>query len=146
MMEFETEPQRQVFDKILPWVYEIFGEKAVNVHEDKPLIRISFGSAFVVANVYPWREDAVINVRSYVVTNVEMGAELMRFLLRENDDMRFGAFGIDEENDIFFEYAIVGSTCDMPELKAAVGAVAFSADEYDDQIVARWGGERAVDR
>ncbi|WP_041244907.1 T3SS (YopN, CesT) and YbjN peptide-binding chaperone 1 [Gloeobacter kilaueensis] len=145
-MEFETEQQKQVFERILPWVYAVFDKASVSVHEDKPLVRITFGSAFVVVNVYPWRDDAVVNVRSYVVTNTEITPDLMFFLLRENDDMRFGAFGIDEENDIFFEYAIVGSTCDQPELKAAVGAVAFTADEYDDQIVERWGGERAIDR
>lgn len=146
MITFETEQQQTTFEKIVPWVNEVFGELAVSIHDEKPLIRITFGSAFVVVNVYPWRDDTVVNARSYVVTNVEMSHDLMHYLLRENDDMRFGAFGIDEENDIFFEYAIVGSTCDKPELKAAVAAVAITADEYDDRIVERWGGERAIDR
>ena len=111
------------------------------------MVRICIGSAFAVLNVYPWKEDdAVVNTRSYVVTGVELTPDLLYYLLRENDDMRFGAFGIDEDNDIYFEYAIVGSTCDKPELKAAVGAVAATADEYDDLIVERWGGARAVDR
>jgi len=69
----------------------------------------------------------------------------MQFLLRKNDDMRFGAFGLDRDMDIFFEHTIVGSTCDKEELRATVMAVLQTADKYDDEIVAKWGGERAVD-
>lgn len=75
-----------------------------------------------------------------------MNAELMKFLLRENDRMRFGAYGLDEDEDIFFEHTIVGSTCDKEELKASVVAVVMTADDADDKIIAKWGGQRAVDR
>jgi hypothetical protein len=60
--------------------------------------------------------------------------------------MRFGAFGLDSDNDVFFEHSIVGSTSDKVELKASVMAVVMTADRYDDQISSRWGGTRAVDR
>jgi hypothetical protein len=40
----------------------------------------------------------------------------------------------------------VGSTCDREELKALVMAVATTADRLDDEIVAKWGGERAMDK
>ena len=70
----------------------------------------------------------------------------MHFLLRENDRMTFGAFGIDQDGDVFFEHTIVGSTCDKPELKTSVSSVVLIADEYDDLIVEKWGGERAIDR
>jgi hypothetical protein len=144
---FKTEAQQATFEKITPWIREIFGELAVSVSSSRPLVRISFGSAAVVVQVNPWRDnDAVINARAYVVTNIELTADLLYYLLKANDEMRFGAFGIDDANDIFFEYSIVGSTVDRNELKAAVSAVAFTADEYDDQIAARWGGERAIDR
>ncbi|HOD05119.1 MAG TPA: YbjN domain-containing protein, partial [Anaerolineaceae bacterium] len=91
-------------------------------------------------------DDATITTRAYVVTGVELTPDLMHFLLRENDRMRFGAFGVDQDNDIFFEHTIVGSTCDMEELKSSVLAVVYTADQYDDQIIQKWGGQRAVDR
>ncbi len=60
--------------------------------------------------------------------------------------MRFGAFGVDQDNDIFFEHTIVGSSCDKDELKASILAVVYTADQYDEQITQKWGGQRAVDR
>jgi hypothetical protein len=105
------------------------------------------GSAFAQIGVFPWGDDdALITTRSYVVTGIELTAELMRFLLHENAGMRFGAFGIDEDGDVIFEHSIVGSTCDQRELESSVTAVAATADEYDDRIVSRWGGERALDQ
>lgn len=75
-----------------------------------------------------------------------MAADLQSHLLRENAEMRFGAFSVNDAGDILFEHTIVGSTCDPNELEASVHAVLAAADNYDDQIVQRWGGERALDR
>jgi hypothetical protein len=122
-MEFETRAQQEIYEKVLPWVAEL------------------------QIGVFPWSEaDAVITTRSYVVTGAELTPELMRYLLTENAGMRFGAFGLDEEGDIIFEHTIVGSTCDQKELESSVVHVARTADDYDDLIVERWGGERALDQ
>jgi hypothetical protein len=40
----------------------------------------------------------------------------------------------------------VGSTIDKKELEASVIAVLEIADKYDDEIVKRWGGKRALDK
>ncbi len=145
-MEFKTEPQKTCYEKITPWIKEVFGEFA-NPREDRPVFGVSIGSAYTVIAVDTWGDDdAVVTTRSYVVTKVELTPELMRYLLEQNDRMRFGAFGVDSDGDIFFEHAIVGSSCDKNELKASAIAVAMTADKYDDEIIARWGGQRAVDR
>jgi hypothetical protein len=39
----------------------------------------------------------------------------------------------------------VGSTCNQKELETSVRAVLEIADRYDDEIVERWGGQRALD-
>ena len=145
-MEFRTEPQKACYEKIAPWIREVFGE-FVMAHEDRPVFGVRIGSALTIVSVDPWGDDdAVITTRSYVVTDVELTPDLLRFLLEQNDRMRFGAFGIDEDGDVFFEHAIVGSSCDKNELKASTIAVAVTADKYDDEIRSRWGGQRAVDR
>ena len=105
------------------------------------------GSALTNIEVYPWREnEAVIAVFSWVVTGAETTAELTRDLLRRNLNMVFGGFGIDDKGDIVFKHHIVGSSCDQNELRASVLAVAQTADSVDDELVARYGGQRAVDR
>jgi len=45
-----------------------------------------------------------------------------------------------------FDHTIVGQSCDKDELRASVLTVVLCADRYDDEIVRRWGGERALDR
>jgi hypothetical protein len=145
-MEFATDAQRECFEKVRNLMRELFGEFAVP-RDDSPLIGVMLGSALAQTGVYPWGEDdAVVCTRAWVVLNVELTPELMRYLLLKNNAMRFGAFGIDDVDDIFFEHSIVGSTCDKAELKASVMAVVTTADQYDDEIVQRWGGERAMDR
>lgn len=145
-MEFSSEAQKACYERIQPMMKELFGEFAMT-NANLPQFGIRVGSALVTVTVYPWGDnDAVLQVHAWVVTNVEMTPDLMHFLLQENNQMRFGAFGLDKEDDIYFEHTIVGSTCDKQELRASVMAVLNIADEYDDKIVAKWGGQRALDR
>lgn len=108
---------------------------------------IPSGTTLTHIIVSPWGErDATITVRAYVTFGSDLAPHLLQFLLRQNDTMRFGAFGIDADGDIFFEHTIVGSTCDKEELRASVMAVAQTADLYDEQIIQKWGGMRVIDR
>lgn len=145
-MEFKTEAQRACYEKIVPMMKETFGE-FTQVRSDAPIILVYIGSALARTGVFPWgKYDASICTRSYVVSDAELTPELMRYLLAENARMRFGAFGIDDQGVIVFEHTILGSRCDREELKASVMAVVMTADKYDDEIVSRWGGKRALDK
>jgi hypothetical protein len=145
-MEFKTPAQQACYEKVLPWMKEIFGDFATP-REDMPIITVYVGSAIAQVGVFSWGEnDATVTSRAYVVTGADLTADLMKYLLNETADMRFGGFGLDSEGDILFQHAIVGSRADKEELRASVMAVIITADEYDDKIVARWGGQRALDR
>ena len=145
-MEFRSEAQKACYEKVAAMMKELFGEFAVP-RGDSPMIGVMLGSALAQTGVYAWGEDdAVVCTRAWVVQEAELTPELMKWLLLKNNTMRFGAFGVDDEDDIFFEHSVVGSTCDKNELKASVMAVATVADQYDDEIVSRWGGQRAVDK
>ena len=145
-MEFDTEGQRRCYELIKPWVKDLFGDDVYEKAE-APVLGVKHGSAFAQVGVFPWGEDdAVITTRAYVVSGAELTAELMRYLLHENAGMQFGGFGVDRDGDIVFEHSILGSTCDQKELQSSLAAVAQTADDYDDQIVERWGGERALDQ
>lgn len=144
-MEFQTTAQQECYEKIKPWMEGLFGEQC-RVLDDAPMFEVSLGSTFAFVQIAPWNNnDATITARSYVVSGAEITPETQLFLLRENDTMRFGAFGIDEAGDIVFQHSIVGSTCDQLELKATVAAVISIADRYDDIIVEKWGGKRGLD-
>ncbi|MEB3335868.1 MAG: YbjN domain-containing protein [Leptolyngbyaceae bacterium] len=146
-MEFQTKVQQECYEKIKPWMIELF-QDAVSPHEDdEPIFVVNFGSALAYTEVVPWGEnEAIIVTRSWVVTDIEITADLMHYLLRENDSLYFGRFAIDDKEEVVFEHSLVGSTCDQQELKTSVITVVRFADEYDDKIVARWGGQRSLDR
>lgn len=144
-MEFTTAAQRKCYMKVKRWITELFGEIAA-IDQERPLFAIPCGSAVVSVSVNSWSaDDAVINTKAFVVTNGNLTPELMYFLLCKNAEMRFGAFGIDGDGEIIFEHNIVGSTCDKEELNASIIHVLTMADKYDDQIIANWGGYRAID-
>lgn len=145
-MQFETVAQHQCYERILPWMENIFAGTLLML-EDEPVFINNFGSAVSSTKVIPWGEaDALIVTRAYVVTNIEITPDLTYYLLRENDGIYFGRFALDSENDIVFEHSLVGSTCDQKELENSVRAVVEFADAYDDEIVSQWGGQRALDR
>lgn len=145
-MEFQTKAQQACYEKVAGYMKDLFGE-FVRPREDVPVFGIILGSALAQTGVYPWGDDdASVTTRAYVVQGVEMVPDLMRYLLEQNAGMRFGGFGVDPEGDITFDHTIVGSTCDKEELRASVMAVVTTADKFDDEIVQRWGGQRALDR
>jgi hypothetical protein len=146
-MAQRTAAQTSCFAKILPWLEALPNELTHDQDAEHPTVYIASGSACALVEVLPWGDhEAVVNTRSYVVTQAKLAPELMEYLLRENDRLLFGAFGLDEDGDIFLNHAILGSECDRIELETSVKAVLAIADEYDDAIVERWGGHRALDR
>ncbi|MBC7248056.1 MAG: YbjN domain-containing protein [Actinobacteria bacterium] len=144
-MPFETEAQKNVYEMIVPWMKEIWGELA-RFPEDQPVIVVDVGSTLALVVVFPWGEDeAVIETRAMVTKGTELTPDLLRYLLENNERMRFGSFAVGSNGEIFFIHSIVGSTCDKNELRASTRAVVSTADEYDDKIVQRWGGKRMSD-
>ena len=145
-MEFETKAHEEIYHRVEGFLKEIFGEMADKA-PDRPVFLLQRGSSVTHIVVAPWSDDdAVVIVRSYVNYGADLVPDLLKHLLRENANMRFGAFGIDSDGDIFFEHTIVGSTCDKEEIKHSVLAVSSTADQYDEPIQERWGGLREVDR
>ena len=127
-------------------INELFGEAFVHPDKDVPSFWLTLGSAQIRIFVFPFGDDAsTIQVYSTVVLKVENTPDLMEYLLRANVDMRFGAFGIDRDGDVIFQHTIIGDTCDKAELKASIAAVAATADMKDDEIIAKFGGQRALD-
>jgi len=145
-IEFKHDAHKACYEKVAGLLREIFGE-FMRARDDAPVFLLKIGSAVAQALVLSWGDDdAVVNTRAYVVCGAERTPELLEYLLHENSTMRFGAFGLDPDGDIIFELAIVASTCDKEEVKSSLLAVVNTADGYDDKIVERWGGRKALER
>src|SRR3954452_5304189 len=120
--------------------------------EDR-LYVVKQGSSYVMISVIPTgprsgqTDKAVVRVVSQVVSAVNPEPSLFRQLLILNGQLRFGAFAfVPEGNLILFTHSILGGQqMDEREVVATVHDVALVADEYDDRIVARYGGSRMQD-
>jgi Putative bacterial sensory transduction regulator len=144
-MDFQSSIQEKHYTKVSGWMRPLFGDIPWE-KLDEPGFGLFMGSAWVELRILPWKDDTVVNVRSTVVSDITLSVDLLNYLLRENHEMRFGAFSVSKAGDILFEHTIVGSTIDKKELESSVLAVLEIADKYDDEIVGRWGGKRALDK
>ena len=115
---------------------------------DERLYVVKQGSAYVMVNVVPWgKEKAMVRCVAQLVKGVLMNEDLAVQLLQLNAHLRFGAFAFDPVGDlVLFIHSILGGhTLDPEELLTTLSDVALIADEYDDKLAAKWGGQRMQD-
>ncbi len=115
--------------------------------EDK-LYVVKQGSSYVMINVVPWSTDrAIVRCVAQLVKGVRMESALALQLLRLNSVLRFGAFAYvrDGELVLFLHSILGGDTLDPAELVATIRDVALIADDWDDKIIERFGGQRMQD-
>lgn len=101
------------------------------------------GSAHVEVRILPMGPHIAIRSMSRVTIGSTMRQNLLEFLLKENANLLFGAFGVGPRNEIVYTHTIMASSLDVQELGASVSAVINMADKYDDEIVKKWGGKTA---
>ena len=121
--------------------------KAFRKIDDK-LYVVKQGSSYVMINVVPWGADrAIIRCVAQLVKGVKMEIGLSLQLLHLNSVLRFGAFAyVKEDSLVLFLHSIMGGkTLDPEELTATIRDVALIADDWDDKIIDRFGGQRMQD-
>jgi len=148
-MQFKTEAQRKAYEKARDYLHSLFGE--VNVKTVGDQFVLQEGSTFVYVRTFAIGENrSGVEVFSYVVIDVEVTQELLRYLLTYNLKLMLGAFGIsigdDNKATIMLTHTILGDSMDRTELYGSVSAIARVADDLDDQIVVTFGGKTALDK
>jgi hypothetical protein len=111
---------------------------------DDSLYTVKQGSSYVLINIVPWGEDrALVRCFAQLVKGVHMVGSLATQLLTLNAHLRFGAFAYEPDGQliVFLHSILGGATLDSEELLATVRDVALIADEYDDRIIAKFGGQ-----
>jgi hypothetical protein len=115
---------------------------------DDSLYVIKQGSAYVMVAVVPWGKDkACVRCTAQLVKGIKVEGKLALQLLEINTSLRFGAFAWDPQQEtVLFVHSILGgTTLDPDELMATLRDVALIADEYDDKLVEKYGGQRMLD-
>ena len=143
-MQFEHDVQRQAHARVREYLGELFD----GLYEDESdgHFYVTYGSTVLEVAVDPYGpEDAAVVVSSFCVQGVDLDENLLLGLLELNHQTPFGGFSL-VDRDIFFHYAIFGAGLDRRTLLGAIAAVATVSDDYDDRIVAKFGGQTALDR
>ncbi len=144
-MEFDNEKQANTYKNVKLYIAELFEEDLYHEDEDGHFY-VSYGSTVIEISVDPYGpEEITVTVMAYCVQGVEVDENLLLGLLELNHTLPFGAFSL-VGSDVFFSYSIFGRTLERRNLLNAIAAVANISDDYDDRIVKKFGGERALDR
>src|ERR1041384_6128045 len=111
---------------------------------DDGLYVVKQGSSLVMISALVWNSDrAVVRCVAQLVKGVSMEMPLAMQLLEMNALLLFAAFAYVPAGEvvIFSHTLLGGATMTAEELTATVRDVALIADEYDDRIAARYGGQ-----
>ncbi|HEX5760167.1 MAG TPA: hypothetical protein VF121_13335 [Thermoanaerobaculia bacterium] len=143
-MRFEHEVQEQTFHRVDEYLRELFDEPYHDPATDHFYVR--YGTTVLEISVEPYGpEEAVVTVMSYCVQGVEVSEELLLGLLELNHGILFGSFSL-VGDDIFIAHSLFGHSLERRNLLGAIAAVATVADDYDDRIVDKYGGQTALER
>ena len=154
-LQFDSQTQEITYQKVADYLNSsrLFKD-SMRAIADRPKFDLLYESTMVEVEVLPWEvhpwddsDMAIVRACSCVTIGTEMDTQLMHYLLSENRHMQFGAFQLDDSNNIVFSESVVGGeSLDLVELQTCILCVAAIADTYDDIIAARFGGLRAIDR
>lgn len=146
-MEFKTQAHRQAYETTRGYLHTLFGE--VNVKTVDEAFILQEGSTFVYLRPFAIGEKkSGVEIFSYVVIDIDVTEELMRFLLTYNLRLTLGAFGLSinesGKGTVILTNTILADKMDRDELYGSVSAIARVADDIDDQIVKSFGGATAL--
>lgn len=154
-LQFASEVEEITYRKVADYLESasLFRD-TLRTYPDQPKFDILYGSTMVEIEVLPWEvhpwetaDLCTVRATSCVTIGSTIDCDLTHFLLTENRRMRFGAFHLDESNQVLFAESVLGGeNMDLMELQTCILSVVTLADIYDDIIVERFGGLRAADR
>jgi hypothetical protein len=141
---FHTECQEEVYRQVKSYLDELVDEHFDDSeHCD---FYLKYGSTVLEISIEPYEDDdAVVEVLAFCVQGVEPSFELAQELLKLNSEVPLGAFSMLGQ-DIFFSHSFLGRRLRPEQLIASLDSVASIADDYDEHLVSRYGGETALER
>ena len=141
---FDHELQQETHERVGRFLSELF--ESPHLDPENAHYYVLYGSTVLEISVEPYGpEDTTVQVTAYCVQGVEPNEELALGLLQLNQQLPIGAFSIVGE-DVYYSHTLLGRSLDRKNLLGTIAAVADASDEYDDRIVEKYGGQRALDR
>ena len=144
MKQFHSQCQEEVYRQVKTYLDELVEEHSDDAeHCD---FYLKYGSTVLEISIDPYEEDdAVIEILAFCVQGVEPSFELASELLSLNAEVPLGAFSM-VDHDIFYSHSFLGRRLRPEQLIASLDSVASISDLYDERLVAKYGGETALER
>ncbi len=143
-MNTEHESQARSHRQVGEYLAELFDEPYLDPQTSH--FYVGYGTTVLEVSVEPYGpEDSYILVTAYCVQGIEVSEGLLRGLLQLNHQLPVGAFSL-VGRDVFYSYGIFGKALNRKNLLGAIAAVATVADDWDDRLVAKYGGQTALQR
>lgn len=141
--QFHTRCQEEVYRQVKSYLDELVDEHFDDAeHCD---FYLKYGSTVLEISIEPYEEDdAVIEVLAFVVQGVDPSFEMMQDLLRLNSEVPLGAFSM-VGKDVFYSHSFLGRRMRPEQFITSLDSVASISDEYDEKLVAKYGGETALE-
>jgi hypothetical protein len=125
---------------------QLYGASGYHQWDEWAFMRVEEGAVIFIV-VSPLEDDAVVNVRCYVVRDLpESGPDVGDYLARLNSDQLFGAFSVDEDGDVCFGYSVLGSSLTPETLLLAIHVVARASSQHAPAIIEQWGGLTSLEK
>ncbi len=102
------------------------------------------GSARIMVIPLEWfAGQTLVKIMALVNREATNPAGMGDYLIEENMKLIFGKFSYEPAaRMVFFEHTLLGDFLNRKELETAVQAIASTADKYDDEIQAKFGGKK----
>ncbi|RMH20811.1 MAG: hypothetical protein D6701_03415 [Gemmatimonadetes bacterium] len=128
----------------------------VDVRDNLMSVAFQGHSTQIFIEVYDWGTDpegqprSLVHLTAPVLLEAPESAELYQWAATEGASLWFGHALVQAEQTpgnvrVLLKHTLLGDYLDAPELSAAMFGVLLTADEWDDQLQARFGGKRFVD-
>jgi len=112
---------------------------------EENLYLFKYGSTVVMISLFEDEEDTFCRFASIMLRDFDPSLELLQKILRLNTEVLFGAFLLFEDNTLSFSATLLGNHLDYNEFDKTLRYVAQVSDDYDDELQAIGGGQRAQD-
>lgn len=143
-MRFAHDVHEETYRKVAEYLPDFFDDPFQD--DDDGHFYVRYGSTVLEIAVDPYGpQEAAVKITGYCVQGTEITETLLHNLLEINHSIPFGAFSAVGE-DIFFSHSVFGRDLTPRALLTAIAAVANVADEFDDLLAQKYGGQTALER
>ena len=143
-MQFENEHHKDTHERVEQYLGELFENYTLDPENGH--FYVGYGSTILEISVEAYGpEETILQVTAYCAQGVRLEEDLLLGLLELNHELPVGAFSL-VDRDVFYSQSVLGKTLDRNDLLGTIAAVATISDDYDDKIVAQYGGQTALDR